>query len=120
VVLEAQIAAHRAAIARRDLPAVLAANAAFHDALFRAGGNAVVADAIARLSWLLTVVRAYRMADPAELENGARGHAEMVAALRAGDRTRLLAAIDAHVSTAASIAQRRAPWRWKGEVLRFR
>jgi DNA-binding GntR family transcriptional regulator len=117
--LGTEAAAHAAAVARRDLPAVLAANAAFHDRLFRAGGNAVLADAIARLSWLLTVVRAYRMADPAELETGARGHAEMVQALGAGDRARLLAAIEAHVSTAPAIAARRAPWRWKGEVVRL-
>lgn len=117
--LEAAAAAHVEAIRRRDLPAVLAANATFHDTLFRAGGNAVVADAIAQLSWLLTVIRAYRMSDPAALEDGARGHAEMVAALRAGDGARLLAAVEAHVSSAATIAARRAPWRWKGEVVQL-
>lgn len=117
--LEAAAAAHADAIQRRDLPGVLAANAAFHDTLFRAAGNAVVADAIAQLSWLLTVIRAYRMGDPAALEAGVRGHAEMLVALRAGDAARLLAAVEAHVSPAAAIAARRAPWRWKGEVVRL-
>jgi DNA-binding GntR family transcriptional regulator len=117
--LEAAAAAHLDAIHRRDLPAVLAANAAFHDTLFRAAGNAVVADAIVQLSWLLTVIRAYRMGDPSTLEAGALGHAEMVAALRAGDAARLLAAVEAHVSSAAVIAARRVTWRWKGEVVRL-
>jgi len=117
--LEAAAAAHLAAIRARDLPAVLAANATFHDTLFRAAGNAVVADAIAQLSWLLTIIRAYRMSDPATLEAGALGHADMVAALRAGDGGRLLAAVAAHGSSAAIIAARRMSWRWKGEVVRL-
>jgi DNA-binding GntR family transcriptional regulator len=112
--------AHADAVPACDLEAALINNAAFHDTLVRAAGNDLLADTVAHLSWKLTVVRSYRMANAADLARGAAGHAEMVAALRVGDRPRLQRAIADHVSPPDVIAQRRETWRWQGEVVTLR
>jgi DNA-binding GntR family transcriptional regulator len=116
--LEGLHAAHATAVERRDLKAVYEHNRDFHDALFRAAGNGVMADAIARYSWLLTIIRSYRMADTASLAAGAAGHAEMLEALRDGDRPRLVAAVQAHIAEPRDIVARKV-WHWGAEVVRL-
>lgn len=81
---------HCAAVAGGDLRAVRMLNNEFHDTLFGACGNHHLVEAIAHYSWLAHAIRSYRIGDPVLLAQAQAEHAEMIAALRTGDRNRLV------------------------------
>jgi DNA-binding GntR family transcriptional regulator len=82
--------AHAAAVAAGDLSAVIAENEAFHDVLFAACGNALLAEAIRHYGQMSRPIRSYRIADPGLLAQARDEHAAMIAAIRDADRARLV------------------------------
>ena len=88
---------HCAAVAAGDLRAVRLLNNQFHDTLFGACGNAYLAEAIAHYSWLAHAIRSYRIGDPVLLAQAQVEHAEMIDALTAGDRERLVRLCVEHI-----------------------
>jgi DNA-binding GntR family transcriptional regulator len=81
---------HCAAVAAGDLRATRHLNNRFHDTLFAACGNPYLVEAIAQYSWLAHAIRSYRIGDPVLLAQAQVEHAQMIEALAAGDRDRLV------------------------------
>ena len=97
---------HSAAVAADDPRAAFRANMAFHDALFASCGNPHLAEAIRAFAQKVHGVRSYTAADPLHLARARDEHLAMMAALRGGDRDRLVALCRSHLvpSTAAYVA----------------
>ena len=85
-------------VAWRKGRAVYRLNSAFHDTLFAACGNRHLVEAIAHYAWLAHAIRSYRIANPVLLAQAAREHGDMIGALAAGDRERLLSLCVEHIN----------------------
>jgi DNA-binding GntR family transcriptional regulator len=81
--------AHATAVENRELMDIYRFNASFHSRIHALCGNQRLAKELDHLSWLLTVVRAYRFQDASTMVKAVAGHEAILTALRAGD-TRLL------------------------------
>ncbi len=94
---------HDAAVASRDPRAIDDANEAFHAELFGACGNAHLSDAIAHYAYLSRAMRLYPMVDPALLERLRGEHWDMIRAIEAGDRDRLMRLVVDHIQHSKKI-----------------
>ena len=65
-------------------------NKEFHDKLFGACGNPVLAQAIERYAWFIHAIRSRVFADPEQLNRSQREHDAMIVALEQGDRESLV------------------------------
>ncbi|MGH8617356.1 MAG: GntR family transcriptional regulator [Burkholderiales bacterium] len=87
-----------AAVRAGDLSTVFRANDELHDAIFDACGNAVLADAIKKYTWLTHGVRSRVFADPTHLKRATDDHGRLIDALEGGDRTALIEVNRRHVN----------------------
>ncbi|MEO1190918.1 MAG: GntR family transcriptional regulator [Pseudomonadota bacterium] len=95
--LEETHAAYEAAIEAHDLKQVCALNNDFHHTLFSASNNHYLTELIHR-AWIETLgIRCYAIGDPQLLERSRQDHRQMLDALRAGDRTKLIALCAEHI-----------------------
>ncbi len=88
---------HCAAVDAGDLRSVRHLNNQFHDTLFGACGNAHLVEAIAHYAWLAHAIRSYRIGDPDLLAQARIEHAQMIEALRTGDREVLVRLCVEHI-----------------------
>lgn len=88
--LEAIQRQHDDAIARGDLRAVFHANVAFHRAIFAATENPELAALIDNFAQRTNAIRSSSTIIPEHLESVHKEHWEIIEALRAGDRDRLV------------------------------
>jgi DNA-binding GntR family transcriptional regulator len=88
---------HDAAVLSNDLRVVDQVNDEFHCLLFSTCGNAHLTQAIAHYAHLSRAMRVYPMSDPVTLEKLRDEHWAMIAALRSGDRSRLLELVARHI-----------------------
>jgi DNA-binding GntR family transcriptional regulator len=88
---------HAAAVRRRDARAVLRANLAFHEAVFRLSGNDALVDAIFEYARRTHPVRLTTLVTGKYLEQARDEHAEMLTALRKGQREKMLALCARHL-----------------------
>ena len=88
---------HAAAVRRRDARAVLRANLAFHEAVFRLSGNDALVDAILEYARRTHPVRLTTLINASYVEQARDEHAEMLAALRKGQRDKLVALCARHL-----------------------
>jgi DNA-binding GntR family transcriptional regulator len=88
--LEALQREHAAMVAARQPIAIHRINNQFHEALFGACGNAYLARTIKDYADLSLAFRCHLMVDPAHAERARDEHAEMIRALKSGDRRRLI------------------------------
>jgi DNA-binding GntR family transcriptional regulator len=96
-VLEEFLAAQRAAIARGDVQAFLAADEDFHMALLEAAGNAYAVET-ARRAWLhVNRVRYLVPMSPSAMREAMRDHRAIVAAIRDGSTARCQRSIREHL-----------------------
>lgn len=89
--------AHAAAVERRELLKVFHLNNEFHETLFGACGNPWLCESIRQFSSMAYAIRCYRIADPGFQIQARDEHAEMVRAMEAGDRKRLMALSVEHI-----------------------
>ena len=94
--LNESVAKQAAAIEARDRLAVYRHNLDFHETLFAACGNRVLTDMYLYVTWILQIFKSYRMYNADRLRRGVRNHRRMIAALKAGDRERLVELCKAH------------------------
>jgi DNA-binding GntR family transcriptional regulator len=98
-VLEAILGDYDMAARNRSLPALLAADRAFHETIASASGNAVLANLLAVLHarsqrfWAMSLSRQPHIGDVA------REHAEIVACLRSRDPPRARSAMESHIES---------------------
>ena len=90
-------AVHSRAVASADPRAAFRANMSFHETFFAACGNPHLADAIRLFAQRVHGARSFTAADPVYLRRAAAEHEEMIAALRRGDRERLVALCRDHL-----------------------
>lgn len=88
---------HDSAVTSRDPRAIDAANEAFHETLFEACGNRMLASAIRHYSYLSRATRLYPLLDAEMLELLRLEHWAMIDALAAGDRRQLLKLVVEHI-----------------------
>lgn len=89
--------AHSAAVTRGELLKVFHINNEFHETLFAACGNSYLCESIRQFSWMAYAIRCYRIADP-EFQIQARDeHVQMIEAIAASDRRRLMSLCVAHI-----------------------
>ncbi|MGH6816871.1 MAG: GntR family transcriptional regulator [Hyphomicrobiaceae bacterium] len=88
---------HDKAVAARDPRAIDAANETFHDTLFGACGNKLLAEAIGRYAYLSRATRLYPLVDPELLETLRHEHWAMIHALQSGDRRQLTRLVVDHI-----------------------
>jgi DNA-binding GntR family transcriptional regulator len=100
--LEPLLAAMHAARDRRDVPALMAADRAFHEAVVAAGGNAILTELYQRLRdrQMRIGIAAMRL-EPERADRAVADHAELLDALRGEDLAHWTALVDRHVGTAA-------------------
>ncbi|OWT68166.1 MULTISPECIES: GntR family transcriptional regulator [unclassified Achromobacter] len=94
---------HADAAASGDLIAIHRSNMAFHRELYGLCDNPYLAESIRLHDWLSFPARAYGVADAGALEQACREHADMVDALRTGDRPRLDQLAQLHMERARDI-----------------
>ncbi|ALM81655.1 GntR family transcriptional regulator [Bordetella sp. N] len=94
---------HADAAASGDLIAIHRSNMAFHRELYGLCDNPYLAESIRLHDWLSFPARAYGVADAGALEQACREHADMVDALRTGDRPRLDELAQRHMERARDI-----------------
>ena len=82
--------AHSAAVDSGDLATVFHSNMKFHQAFFGLCGNACLIETIERLAQRVYGIRSYANAFPEALDRVRRDHHEIVEALRAARRDRLI------------------------------
>nr|WP_276584004.1 GntR family transcriptional regulator [Pseudomonas sp. RIT-PI-AD] len=99
----AAMRAHAEAAASGELIAIHRTNMAFHRAFYGLCDNPYLAESIRLHDWLSFPVRAYGAADAGALEQACREHAEMVEALRRGERALLERLSEAHMDRARRI-----------------
>lgn len=102
--------AHAAAVKRRDVPDVYRLNKEFHEIQFETVSNPYLVEQIRYFTWLLDVVRSYRLHGPALNPKAPKEHAAMVEAIRAGDRERLVELSVNHVPPANEVFYRIRRW----------
>ena len=102
--------AHAEAVARRDVPEVYRLNNAFHDIQFETCRNPYLVAQIRYFTWLLDVVRSYRLLGPALNRKAPAEHAAMVQAIRSGDRERLVRLSVDHIPPAQEVYHRIHRW----------
>lgn len=90
-------ARHLEAVRSNDLSGIFWTNEELHDTIFRNCGNPVLADAIKRHAWLMHGIRSRVFADPAHLRNAVREHAQLIAAMKSGDRQSLIEVNRMHI-----------------------
>lgn len=94
-----------------NLKAVCTLNNKFHQTMFEASNNRFLADSIQRV-WTETLgIRCYAIGDPQLLQRSRKEHGEMIDALRAGDRERLVSLVVDHIWPALE-AYKRAHGGW--------
>lgn len=93
---------------QQDLDALIPLNAAFHDRLVELAGHPGLAAALAAAVHLPIVRRNFHTYDEASLRRSLAHHAEIVAALRAGDPAWARAVMAAHISNARAVMVRAA------------
>lgn len=98
--IEAIQASHAAAVAAGDVRAVFRANVAFHEAVFRLCPNSALVDAIVEFARRTHPVRLTTLVTEQYLEQARSEHEEILAALREGDRARLVALCSQHLKPA--------------------
>lgn len=101
---------HVAAVQSGDLKAVYDLNNDFHDAVFGTCGNPYLFDAISHYAALSHAIRSYRIADPILLQQACEEHAEIIGALRNGDRRRLVRLCVDHIKPSKEAYLRTAAW----------
>jgi DNA-binding GntR family transcriptional regulator len=89
--------AHDKAVERKNLRGVFRANLAFHRALFALTGDEVLERAIAEYARQTHAIRFGTLASADYRERSRREHWEMIQALKAKDRARLVALCRAHL-----------------------
>jgi len=89
--------AHDKAVERKNLRGVFRANLAFHRALFALTGDEVLERAIAEYARQTHAIRFGTLASADYRERSRREHWEMIRALKAKDRARLVALCRAHL-----------------------
>ncbi|MFC4275704.1 GntR family transcriptional regulator [Achromobacter aloeverae] len=94
---------HADAAASGNLIAIHRSNMAFHRELYGLCDNPYLAESIRLHDWLSFPARAYGVADAGALEQACREHADMVDALRTGDRARLDQLSQRHMERARDI-----------------
>lgn len=103
-------AEHAAAVERRDVEAAYRLNTAFHREFFSACPNRYLVGRIDEITWLMDVVRSYRMLGPALNARAPREHREIIDAASEGDRDKLVRLCIAHVPAAEEIYSRINAW----------
>jgi DNA-binding GntR family transcriptional regulator len=88
--LKALFEVHSAATEAGDLRTAFRSNIRFHQCLFRACGNAYLAEAIDAAAFRAHGVRFYSLAKPDLLRQARDDHAGMIECLASGDRQRLV------------------------------
>lgn len=83
-------------VERVDVAGIVAANQAFHFAMFRLSGLDLVVDEIARLWRRSEPYRTVHLYDSASRSRVVREHRKMITALRRGDLEAVVALMDAH------------------------
>lgn len=81
-----------------DLRAVFRINEELHDTIFEACGNAVLADAVKKYTWLTHGVRSRVFTDPTHLRRATDEHQQLIDALERGDRQALIEINRRHVN----------------------
>lgn len=89
--------AHGAAVSAGDARAAFRANMVFHEALFGACGNPHLVDLIQAMAQKVHGARSITAASPEHLALARDEHRAMIAALAAGDRTRLIGLCRQHL-----------------------
>lgn len=92
----------------QDLDALVPLNRAFHDRLIQAGDHPALATALAAAIHPPIVRRNFHTYDEASLRRSLAHHAEIVAALRAGDARWAQAVMTAHIGNARAVMIRAA------------
>lgn len=92
----------------QDLDALVPLNRAFHDRLVQAAGHPALATALAAAIRPPIVRRNFHAYDAASLRRSLAHHAEIVAALRAGDARWAQAVMTAHIGNARAVMVRAA------------
>ena len=92
----------------QDLDALVPLNRAFHDRLVALADHPALAAALAAAIHPPIVVRNFHTYDEASLRRSLAHHAEIVAALRAGDQAWARAVMTAHISNARAVMVRAA------------
>lgn len=87
-----------AAVGAADLSAIFRLNEAFHDTVFGACGNGVLAEAIKKYTWLTHGVRSRGFSDKTHLKLATQEHAQILDALARGDRRLLVTVNRTHVN----------------------
>ena len=93
---QAQVA-HAQASAAADFGAMFATNDLFHETLYRACGNAVLAEAIRAFARKANPVRSVRFRDPRAREAAVTEHRAMIDAIRGNDRAGLAELCRVHI-----------------------
>lgn len=91
---------HDAAALRRDVRALFRINIEFHRLLFSQCGNPHLADTIDLFGKKAHAVRSISITRPEQIKSAGDEHWQMIEALRAGDRPRLVSLLVAHISVA--------------------
>lgn len=94
---------HDKAVASRNPRAIDAANEAFHTRFFNACGNRHLAEAIAHYAYLSRAMRLYPLVDPVLLKTLREEHWALIAALKAGDRAKLMRLVVDHIQHSKKI-----------------
>lgn len=92
----------------QDLDALVPLNRAFHDRLVAVAGHPALATALAAAIHPPIVLRNFHTYDEASLRRSLAHHAEIVAAVRAGDAAWAHAVMTAHISNARAVMVRAA------------
>lgn len=108
--LSATQKAHAAAVERREVAEVYRLNKEFHEIQFETVNNPYLADQIRYFTWLLDVVRSYRLHGPALNPKAPREHAAMVDAIRKGDREEIVRLSINHIPPAREVFYRIRQW----------
>ena len=85
------------AVDAKDLREIFRLNDEFHDTLFAACGNDVLAEAIKTHTWLTHGVRSRVFSDPDHLRRARDDHKAMIDAMESGDRKELTRISDEHL-----------------------
>ena len=100
--LEQLLDAMRAARDDADVPGLMAADRAFHEAVVAGGGNAILAELYQRLRdrQMRIGITAMRL-EPERMDRAVTDHTELVQALRGNDFAHWTALVERHIGTAA-------------------
>lgn len=81
---------HVAALEEGRLRAVNEINTEFHETIYRASGNRFLAETILHLMWVTAAMRSYPMTDRRMMGTICQEHRDIIDAVAAGDRKRLV------------------------------